>query len=254
MGQGQEAVARKLVASAAVEGHWVLLQNTHLGLQYLSELEQYLATMGTAHPGFRLWITSEPHPSFPIGLLQSSFKVTNEAPVGIRAGLRASYQWLSQDVLDAVPRMEWRQLLYALCFQHSVAQERRKFGPIGWNVPYEFNSGDLAACVQFLQNHIQEMAARKAQAPDWSTIRYMISTIQYGGRITDDKDREIMDAYAQRFFHEGVLAKGYLLYQDQGAVTGGTTYAIPGQSRMEMPRKGTSNYSNYSSVHIHTFG
>lgn len=38
MGQGQEIIARKYMASATVEGQWVLLQNTHLGLSYLTEV------------------------------------------------------------------------------------------------------------------------------------------------------------------------------------------------------------------------
>ena len=56
-----------------------------------------------------------------------------------------------QDMLDAVNRQDWRQLLFVMCFLHSIVQERRKFGPIGWNVPYEFNQSDLSACTQFLQ-------------------------------------------------------------------------------------------------------
>lgn len=50
-----------------------------------------------------------------------------------------------------VPRYEWRQLLFVQTMLHSLVQERRKFGSIGWNVPYEFNLSDLSACVQFLQ-------------------------------------------------------------------------------------------------------
>lgn len=63
--------------------------------------------------------------------LQLGVKVTNEAPVGMKAGLRASYQWVTQEMLDAVSRFEWRQLLYTSCFMHSVVVERRKFGPVG---------------------------------------------------------------------------------------------------------------------------
>jgi dynein heavy chain len=54
-------------------------------------------------------------------------------------------------MVDAVARPEWRQLLWVTTFLHSILQERRKFGPIGWNVPYEFNQSDLSACTQFLQ-------------------------------------------------------------------------------------------------------
>jgi hypothetical protein len=70
MGQGQEVIARRYMATAIVEGQWVLLQNTHLGLGYLTEVEQFLTKAEDLHEDFRLWITAEPHPQFPIGLLQ----------------------------------------------------------------------------------------------------------------------------------------------------------------------------------------
>jgi hypothetical protein len=56
-----------------------------------------------------------------------------------------------------------------------------------------------------VQNHLLEMDAKKAPQPTWETVRYMISCIQYGGRITDDFDQLLMDTYAEKYFHQGVL-------------------------------------------------
>ena len=134
MGQGQEPAARKLLDQGINEGIWVLLQNCHLGLSFMGECQEWViglpkleeATPGTVQPEFRLWITAEPHPKFPIGLLQSSIKFTNEAPAGVMAGLKNSYNWLNQDVLDSVSDPKWKTMLFALCFMHTIVQERRK--------------------------------------------------------------------------------------------------------------------------------
>lgn len=39
-------------------------------------------------------------------------------------------------------------------FVHDQVQERRKFGPLGWCIPYEYNNGDLTACILFLEKHL----------------------------------------------------------------------------------------------------
>jgi len=213
LGQGQEPAARKLISTGVTQGSWVMLQNCHLGLKFMLEIEQTMIKLEEIHPEFQLWVTSESHPKFPIGLLQMAIKITNEAPAGVRAGLKNSYAWVTQDMLDAQSQPQWKSMLYALCFMHTIVQERRKFGPLGFNIPYEFNQSDLSACVQYMQNHLS-LSDSKKRPMDWDAINYMICDVQYGGRITDDWDRKLFNTYGQVWlspvifdasfrFHEG---------------------------------------------------
>eukprot|EP00485_Elphidium_margaritaceum_P015545 CAMPEP_0202728930 /NCGR_PEP_ID=MMETSP1385-20130828/185872_1 /ASSEMBLY_ACC=CAM_ASM_000861 /TAXON_ID=933848 /ORGANISM="Elphidium margaritaceum" /LENGTH=4770 /DNA_ID=CAMNT_0049395183 /DNA_START=131 /DNA_END=14440 /DNA_ORIENTATION=- len=198
MGEGQEPHATKAITDGMSKGDWALLQNCHLGLKYMSNIPENLKKWqeelgGKIEPTFRLWITCEAHPSFPIALLQMSVKVTQEAPQGLKAGLLRSYTTLvNKDRLQRVDKQEWRDLVFCLCFLHSVVQERRKFGPLGWNIPYEFNESDLDASLMFLEKHMFTSADIS-----WSTVQYMICEAQYGGRITDDFDRVLFNTYGK---------------------------------------------------------
>ena len=48
----------------------MLLQNCHLGLNFMDELLETVTTADSSHEGFRVWITTEAHNQFPISLLQ----------------------------------------------------------------------------------------------------------------------------------------------------------------------------------------
>lgn len=94
--------------------------------------------------------------------------------------------------------------MFTTCFLHSIVQERRKYGPLGWCIPYEFNNADLEASLTYIDKHLTFCTNTGAQM-SWAAIRYMVSEVQYGGRITDDLDRELFITYAQMWYVDAIF-------------------------------------------------
>ncbi|KPI94919.1 Dynein heavy chain 8, axonemal [Papilio xuthus] len=218
MGQGQEVHARKLIDRGLKEGIWVLLQNCHLGLEYMVEIMEQFSELEKEpekiHETFRLWITTEVHPKFPITLLQMSIKYTCEPPSGVKAGLMRTYDSMSQDFLDYSDSPFYLPLIYTISFLHTVVQERRKFGPLGWNIPYEFNSADWLASCMFVQNHLD--ALEVGQNISWTTVRYMVSAVQYGGRVTDDYDNRLLGTFCRVWLTDQLFTESFQFYKGYG--------------------------------------
>ena len=157
LGQGQGPVAESLIQSASKSGDWVVLQNCHLAKSWMLSLEQIVENLangvGDVHKDFRLWLTSMPAAHFPVPVLQSSIKLVQEPPRGVRANLLRSCSDYTDEHVDSCAKPKvFRTLLVGLSFFHAIIQERRKFGPLGWNIRYEFNQSDIecAGQVRFL--------------------------------------------------------------------------------------------------------
>ena len=74
LGQGQGVKAEKLIKEYSQRGGWVLLQNCHLAVSWMKDLEKLceeLVDKGAenSHKDFRLWLSSFPTAAFPISIL-----------------------------------------------------------------------------------------------------------------------------------------------------------------------------------------
>ena len=99
----------------------------------------------------------------------------------------------------------WKKLAFSLAFFHAVIQERRKFGPNGWNIRYEFNQSDIECSMSTIQMFLVE----KEQIP-WDAIEFVVGQINYGGRVTDDNDRRCLMAILRKYIQPDVLKDSYL--------------------------------------------
>jgi len=203
LGQGQGGIASKMIEDAVQKGGWVLLQNCHLSLSWMPELERIVEAMepDKVHRDFRLWLTSMPSPAFPVSILQNGVKMTNEPPKGLKANIRNTIYQLNDDVLSSGKKPEvFRKLLFGLAFFHAVIQERKRFGPLGWNRPYDFNESDFEISKSQLFEFLEEY-----DFVPYRVIHFCTNYVHYGGRVTDDKDLRTIDVILRDYFCEAIV-------------------------------------------------
>ncbi|KAJ9505746.1 hypothetical protein QJQ45_029247, partial [Haematococcus lacustris] len=247
MGQGQAERALTLLRDAARSGDWLCLKNLHLAVSWLGVLEKECYTL-QKNAGFRLFLTSEPHPRFPATLLEASLKVTFEAPPGLKKNLQRTYEgWDTEWVAAGSPLRA--QLLFVLAWFHAVVQERRTYIPQasqtdrgssssytaaaaaaaaaaavapgitdcryyylqGWSKFYEFSTADLRSGADVIGLATRAASAGKGAAAgsvQWSLLHGLLENAIYGGRVDNVFDVKVLRTYLRQYFNPQVVGAG----------------------------------------------
>ena len=87
-----------------------------------------------------------------------------------------------------------KAIVFGLCHFHAVMLERKKFGPMGYNMMYNFATGDLRDSASILYNYLENNSSGKVP---WDDLRYLFGEIMYGGHIVDDWDRRLCKTYLE---------------------------------------------------------
>jgi dynein heavy chain len=216
LGQGQGPIAEKIIHKASENGEWCFLQNCHLAASWMPRLEAIIKEFGQGdidvNPKFRLILSSMPSRVFPISVLQEGVKVTNEPPKGLKANLVRTFNEISVDLFnDHAPQgVKFRKLVYGICFFNAVIHERKKFGPLGWNIMYDFSNSDVEVSMAILRNILLEY-----KTIPWEALTYLTGEITFGGRVTDEWDRRTLKSILSRFYTPLILDDNYMFSQSR---------------------------------------
>ncbi|XP_013915709.1 PREDICTED: cytoplasmic dynein 2 heavy chain 1 [Thamnophis sirtalis] len=200
MGQGQADLAIQMVKDCARNGEWLCLKNLHLVVSWLPILEKELNNL-QPQPGFRLWLTAEVHPSFSPILLQSSLKITYEAPPGLKKNLMRTYESWTPEQISKKGNLARAHALFSLAWFHAACQERRNYIPQGWTKFYEFSLSDLRAGYDIIDRLFD--GTKDFQ---WEFVHGLLENAIYGGRIDNYFDMRVLRSYLEQFFNSRVIA------------------------------------------------
>uniref|UniRef100_A0A8C3IXY3 Dynein axonemal heavy chain 6 n=1 Tax=Chrysemys picta bellii TaxID=8478 RepID=A0A8C3IXY3_CHRPI len=194
LGQGQGPIAEKLIKDAMKTGNWVFLQNCHLAVSWMLAMEELIKSFTEPSMSFSFYNTI----CFPEGSAKS------EVCFCLSWGNKAYTSPLAKVSLSVLNKV----ILFSFAF-NLIFKERKKFGPLGWNICYEFNDSDRECALLNLNLYCQE-----GKIP-WDALTYITGEITYGGRVTDTWDQRCLRTVLKRFFAPETLEYDYK-YSESG--------------------------------------
>ena len=138
-------------------------------------------------------------------------KISLELPTSIRPSCQKSFSNMSQEKLDRMTQHKhnFKKLLFSLTVMHSVINQRERFGSFGWTQPYHFSPNDLEISLQTLEE-VCNLTPQEQPLP-MQLIQYLISDLNYGGKLINQEDKDILTETVRHFICQSVVDKSGML-------------------------------------------
>jgi dynein heavy chain len=75
-------------------------------------------------------------------------------------------------------------------------------------MPYEFNSSDLEASLLYMEKHFSQCMITNRKY-EWEAMQKMCCAIQYGGKITQELDRDLFFTYGYLWIREEIFGGNF---------------------------------------------
>ncbi|KAK3249819.1 hypothetical protein CYMTET_40769 [Cymbomonas tetramitiformis] len=210
LGEHCAEAAQQLFNSFVGQNRWLLFQNCHLAHDWLPHLTAIVESLGEqgCHPEFRLWLTLVPSSEFPSSILLLSIKLIDTPPLGMKSKMQMCFQGVKQeDLLDSSEPLIWQRLLFATCWFHCLVLERQRFGPVGFNQPYDFGANDLQISRLQLKGFVDMIVDQAAFTTDKDVnlnpnviklMHFLWTESLYGGQVTDNMDMLVLETLVKQ--------------------------------------------------------
>ncbi|BES91052.1 Hypothetical protein NTJ_03860 [Nesidiocoris tenuis] len=205
LGRGSEKLVLEKVSQSIQQGTWLIIQNCHVIPSFMYELHQTFCSFEHKNSTFRLWMTTEDVSVFLLQFVLSSHKIVIEEPTPVKISLLDTYESLDPEQFSSCVHPAFRSTVFALAFFHGVIEERKKFGKYGWNMDYNFTKTDLLVSITIIKQYLDKIFNEGNFRIPWDSLRYFIGEVVYGGRVTDDHDRRILNTYIHEYFGDFIL-------------------------------------------------
>jgi len=96
-------------------------------------------------------------------------------------------------------------------------------------VAYDFNESDFSISLKLLNLYLKKARENKDETIPWNSLKYLIGEAMYGGRVTDDCDRRVLNTYLKEYLGDFIFDTNQKFFFS----TSGAEYTIPEAQNLE---------------------